>query len=70
MATIDQDAVAARIEYLANVLFLDDSEMPDVSDHEDIILWAVRHGQSVDWIYRGDIKSLVLMLANCSCGNR
>jgi hypothetical protein len=46
--------VVARIEHIANALALDPCDVPEAVDVEEVIDWAERHGQSLDWIYRGD----------------
>lgn len=57
---IDRNAVAARLEVIADALSLPDEDwLALAQDDERIIDFAARHGQSLDWIFQGDVRNLI-----------
>ena len=53
-------AIRARVEVIADTLGLHESEVDAATvekDMEDLIAFAERHRQSVDWIALGDVRA-------------
>jgi hypothetical protein len=55
---VDRNAVLARLEVVADCLDLPEQDLRAIAeDDERLIEFAIDHGQSLDWLVRGDIRS-------------
>ncbi|QRM27906.1 hypothetical protein [Microvirga sp. VF16] len=62
--TIDRNIVLARLEVVIDSLGLPELDPKAIAeDDERLIDFAIKHGQSLDWLVMGDIRSYILMAA-------
>ena len=60
MKELDHNAVKARLEVIVDALELPHDEVGRaMSCDEELISFAARHGQSLDYIWLGDIKPML-----------
>lgn len=65
---LNRNAIIARLEVVAMTLGLRDAEVDgviasDFNTEMDLIDFAIRHGQSIDWLLLGDVRSMLTRLA-------
>jgi hypothetical protein len=62
--TIDHNAILARLEVVSDCLNLPDQDLKAVAkDDEGLIEFAIKHGQSLDWLVIGDVRNYIRMAA-------
>ncbi|MFL5027870.1 MAG: hypothetical protein ACJ8CF_13860 [Microvirga sp.] len=62
--SINRNAILARLEVVADCLDLSEQDLRAIAeDDERIIEFATEHGQSLDWLFMGDVRSYIRMAA-------
>ena len=60
MKELDHNAVQARLEVIVDALELPHDEVAlAMSSDEELISFAARHGQSLDYIWLGDVRPML-----------
>jgi hypothetical protein len=61
---IDRNAILGRLEVVADCLALPEQDLRAIAeDDECLIEFAIKHGQSIDWLVLGDVRNYIRMAA-------
>lgn len=61
---IDRNAILARLEVIADCLNLPEQDLGAIAeDDERLVEFAKEHGQSIDWLLIGDVRTYIRMAA-------
>ncbi|RDI50392.1 hypothetical protein [Microvirga subterranea] len=61
---IDRNAILARLEVIADCLNLPDQDLSAIAENdESLIEFAIKHGQSLDWLVMSDVRNYIRMAA-------
>lgn len=62
--TIDRNVVLARMEVVAYCVDVPEQDLKAIAENDErLIEFAIRHGQSLDWLILGDVRGYIRMAA-------
>jgi uncharacterized protein (UPF0264 family) len=61
---IDRNLILARLEVVIDSLNLPELDPKAIAENDErLIDFAIKHGQSLDWLVMGDVRSYIRMAA-------